>query len=619
MLGTYGKYLSVDLTLGRVTDQAIADSTYERYLGGRGVALRLLLSEVLVCSTPLPGEGVLVFATGPFQGTGIAGAGRHAVAAVSPKTGAVADSYAGGFFGDALGRSGYDGILVRGRASTPVLLVISEGRAELVDADDLWGFPTDETEEELRRRYPGCRVSSIGPAGERGVPHSCIINDLTHAAGRPGFGAIMGAKRLKAIAIVGDQKKSVCQPKAFAASRTDFARDLMDPATVNFGRLGTTAAVAGLDSRGVLPTKNFKHGAFDRVDRIEGEALYRSEMVTQRETCAGCPIRCRRSIRFTFEGQEMAGGGPEYETLAAFGSLCLNSDIASISAANLKCNAYGLDTISAGVLIAAAMEATEKGLLSNGPKWGDGPAILRLLDEIVKGEGVGGELARGVPHLRDELGWGFLVEMKGVESALHDPRGKKGYGIALATSPRGGTHLEGLHDEYAMVDAAWPEHGVTGGAVDPLTFGDKVPLVILLRDLTSFGNSLILCRFASLIRTGTRYNFDRIRVLLEQCSGIQLDADGMLEVGRRASTLLRLLSALAGYTRSDDGLHPRLTESRSDMPGIDLAELEKAIDDYNAMSGYGQDGPPTALLASIGMEDVLEELDSRSTYEIGLR
>jgi len=615
MLGTYGKYLSVDLTAARVADQPIPDSTYETYLGGRGIALRLLLSEVVGVPTPTPEEGLLVFATGPFQGTGVAGAGRHAVAAVSPKTGAVADSYAGGFFGDALGRSGYDGILIRGRAATPVVLVIAGGTAEFVEADDLWGLTTNETEERLRERYPGCRVSSIGPAGERGIPHSCILNDLTHAVGRPGFGAIMGAKRLKAIAIVGGQKKEIHQPEAFAASRTEFLKHLMDPATVKFGRLGTTAAVVGLNARGVLPTKNFQAGSFDQVAQIEGEALYRTEMVTQRETCAGCPIRCRRSVRFAFQEQEIVGGGPEYETLAAFGSLCLNSDMASVAAANLRCNAYGIDTISAGVLIAAAMEAAERGLVPDGPKWGDGSAILRLLDEMVEGTGLGGELARGVPYVRDELGWDFLVEMRGVEAALHDPRGKKGYGIALATSPRGGTHLEGLHDEYAMTEAPWTEHGVTGGPFDPLTFEDKVPLVVLVRDLTSFGNALILCRFASLIRTGARYNFDRIRTLLNQCTGLDVDLDEMMRIGRRGSALLRLLSSLAGYTRSDDGLHPRLMETRFDMSGIDAAELEQAIDDYSDASGFKHDGPSASLLVSLGMDDVLEELNWRSARE----
>ena len=610
MLGTYGRYLSVDLTAGRIADQPIPDPMYETYVGGRGIALRLLLSEVLRASTPTPEEASLVFATGPFQGTGVAGAGRHAVAAISPKTGAIADSYAGGFFGDALGRSGYDGILIRGCADAPVVLVVAGGRAKLVAASDLWGLTTNETEERLRERYPGCRVSSIGPAGERGIPHSCILNDLTHAAGRPGFGAIMGAKRLKAIAIVGDQKKEIGQPEAFASSRAEFLKHLMDPATVNFGRLGTTAAVAGLNARGVLPTKNFQAGSFDRVEAIEGEALYRNEMVTQRETCAGCPIRCRRSVRFAFGDREVTGGGPEYETLAAFGSLCLNGDLSSVAAANLKCNAYGIDTISAGVLIAAAMEATERGLLPGGPKWGDGAAIPRLLDEMIDGTGLGGELARGVPYLRDELGWDFLVEMKGVEAALHDPRGKKGYGVALATSPRGGTHLEGLHDEYAMTEAPWPEHGVTDGPYDPLTFEGKVPLVVLVRDLTSFGNALILCRFTSLIRTGNRYNFDRIRTLLSQCTGLDVDLDEMMRIGQRGSALLRALSSLAGYTRRDDRLHPRLMKQSADLNGIAASELDQAVDDYYQQSGYAEDGPSSELLVELGMEDVLDEMDA---------
>jgi len=607
--GVHGRLLEVDLAALSLHERVVPDSVYERYVGGRGLALRLMLSDWLQHPQGGPQERPLLFATGPFQGTGVAGAGRHVVATVSPKTGAVSDSYAGGFFGDMLGKSGFDGILVRGRASSPVCLVIGKGcKPEIIPADEYWGLTTRETEAKLKERFPGCRVTSIGKAGERGVPHSCIINDLTHATGRPGFGAVMGGKNLKAIAIAGDQEKRIHNPKGFRTARTEFAKFLMDPKTSAFGRLGTTASVRALNSLGVLPTRNFAKGTFGNFERIEGEELYRSGMVVRRETCAGCPISCRRIVRTVSNEGVTETGGPEYETIAGFGSLCLNDDLDSIAVANARCNDLGLDTISTSVLIAAAMEAQEKGILPNGPKWGDGSAILRLIDEMVTGEGVGGILCQGVPYLRDELGWDFLVEMKGLESALHDPRGKLGYGIAVATSPRGATHLEGFHDEYAMVDDAWPELGVTGEAIDRLTFAGKVPLVILLRELTSFGNMLILCRFVSVIRTAERYSFDRIRALLGECTGLHLDAGEMLKAGSRGSALLRLLTSVAGYTRADDGLHQRLREARAGGEAISEGDLDQQIDEYYRRSGYGSKGPSRQLLVDLDMQDVLAEL-----------
>jgi len=245
--GVYGRYLEVDLTSGEIRAREIPARWYELHLGGRGIAARLLLELVPPEADPLGPENVLVFATGPFQGTGLAGAGRHVVAGKSPKTGSISDSYAGGFFGHELGRSGYDGIIVRGRAEAPVYLLLYHGKAELLEATDLWGKTTGEVEDSLRARHPGARVAVIGPAGENLVLQACIVHDKTRAAGRPGFGAVMGAKRLKAVVVKGHREKALADPKEFARARAAFAKELMsDPGMVKFGQYGTARGLTWL-------------------------------------------------------------------------------------------------------------------------------------------------------------------------------------------------------------------------------------------------------------------------------------------------------------------------------------------------------------------------------------
>ncbi|MCD5407932.1 aldehyde ferredoxin oxidoreductase, partial [Candidatus Bipolaricaulota bacterium] len=240
MQGVYGRYLDVDLTTGTVSEREIPPRWYELHLGGRGIAARLLLELVPPDADPLGPENALIFATGPFQGTGLAGAGRHVVAGKSPKTGSISDSYAGGFFGHELGRSGYDGIIIRGQADSPLYLLLYDGKAELRAAEHLWGKTTGEAEEILQKRHPGARVAVIGPAGENRVLQACIIHDVTRAAGRPGFGAVMGAKRLKAIVVKGHREKPLADPEGFARARAAFAKGLLaSEGMQTLGRYGT--------------------------------------------------------------------------------------------------------------------------------------------------------------------------------------------------------------------------------------------------------------------------------------------------------------------------------------------------------------------------------------------
>lgn len=608
MNGAYGRYLDVDLSSGTVGERTIPPQWYELHLGGRGIAARLLLDLVPPGTDALGPENALVWATGPFQGTGLAGAGRHVVMAVSPKTRSIADSYVGGYLGHELGRSGYDGIIVRGQAREPVYLLLTGGQAELRAAGDLWGKTTGEVDAILKERHPGVRVAAIGPGGERLVSQACIIHDRNRAAGRPGLGAVMGSKRLKAVAIAGHTEKPLADRAGFARARAQFAEELMDEGMKRFGDCGTARGLTWLCEMGILPTKNFQEGVFDRAEEIGGERMAETILVG-RDTCAGCPVRCKRVVKAEFLGRAVdpSYGGPEYETLAALGSLCLCSDLPAIALANQLCNAYGLDTISVGVAIATLMEASEKGLIGERIPWGDGQAVVEWTERIARREGLGDEVASGLAAWAKGRGIDFAMTVKGVEVPMHEPRGKVGLGLSYALSPRGATHLEGLHDTMLEGDNPTPELGITH-RMDRFALEGKAEVLVVYENLRSFVNSLVLCAFVTR-ETGARYNFGRIRELLAHTSGIDLSPRDMLAVGERNFALLRLYAGRVGYTVEDDGLPPRLHAplprgASADRP-LDQTSFRREAAAYYRARGWDRRGLTPERLRELGLEDLV--------------
>ncbi|MGQ9602046.1 MAG: aldehyde ferredoxin oxidoreductase family protein [Candidatus Bipolaricaulia bacterium] len=614
MDGSFGRYLLVDLTSGRFTDYPIPKSWQEKHLGGRGIGARILLEELkdkdLRALDPLGPENILVFATGPFQGLSIAGGGRHVVLGISPKTKAVADSYAGGFLGQELGRSGYDGLIIKGKAERPVYLSLISGKPGLHDAKGLWGQKTAEVEEELQRRHGKVRVAAIGPAGENLVQFACIIHDRTRSAGRPGFGAVMGSKNLKAIAVLGHQEKPLHDREAFLELRKELALALAGERWIRrFRSCGTAGGVITLNEQGILPTKNFQQGVFDRAGAISGQVMAET-ILLRADSCAGCPIGCKRvvSAKTKFDSEEVDPryGGPEYETVAALGSLLLIDDLEAIALANQKCNAYGLDTISTGVTIAWAIEATERGLIKSELRWGEARAVLRMIDLIARREGLGAELAKGIAHLEKEYGGEFAVHVKGVEVPMHEPRGKVGLGLSYATSPRGATHLEGMHDTMLEIENPTPELGVTE-RMDRFSWEGKPKVVKIYEDLRSFTNSLVMCVFIPSM-TGPGYNYPKIREILNALTGLEVDAEEMLRIGERNFNLLKILAARAGYTRRDDDLPRRLKGPlpRGASAGRPIPDdiLQGMIDEYYQLRGWDEHGPTPAKLEELKLDDL---------------
>lgn len=613
MQGCFGKYVDINLSSETIQDYEIPAKWSERYLGGRGIGARILIDELRgkKIDDLLGEDNLLIISTGPLQGTGVAGSGRHAVIGISPKTRTLNESYSGGFWGHELGKSGYDGIIIRGKSKDPVYIFIEDEKVKIFNANSLWGLETAETEEELRKIHGKVKVSSIGPAGENLVKFSCIINDRNRAAGRPGFGAVMGSKNLKAIAIKGNMEKPIADPEQLKQLKGKFAKWLMeDPATQQLGKYGSSNGLVPLNELGILPTKNFQEGFFDGAEKLSGESLY-DRILTKRDTCTGCPVRCKRVVKTEFNGEQVNEkyGGPEYETLAALGSFCLNDNLESIALANQKCNAYGLDTISAGVTIAFAMEASEKGLIDEEIKWGDPNVINVLLDKIAFREGIGDWLAQGIDKIAEEINADFAMHIKGQEIPMHEPRGKKGLAISYATSPRGATHLEAFHDTM-IENLAKPieELGIFKGA-DRFKLEQKAKPCKIFEDLFSFTDSLIICANISWSKvSGKYYPYNRIREILTAVTGQEISAEDMLLLGERNYALRKILTAKHGYTKENDDIPRRMKKSLprggSANEPIPNKAFQKEIDEYYRLRGFDEKGPTKGKLKELGIEEL---------------
>jgi len=619
MHGTYGRFLDVDLRTGRTSDYEIPERWSSLHLGGKGIALRILMELCPPGAAALAPENVLIFATGPFQGSNVAGGGRNTVVSVSPKTGAPSEAYVGGFFPHELGTSGYDGIIVRGRSPQPVYILLENGRASLEDATSLWGRDVGFVDRTLKEKHKGVRVSAIGLAGENSVRFACILNDRNRAAGRPGFGAVMGSKQLKAVAVRGGLQKPYHNPERLKSLAAEYARNLMsDPVAKLLHAEGTAFMLEPLNAAGILPTRYFRDGSFAHAHAIGGEAVNETLLV-RRNTCTGCPVACKPEVEAKVFDTDVSSqyGGPEYETLAAFGSLCLVDDLGAIALANQKCNAYGLDTISTGSVLAFLMQLTEEGLVEEGLQWGDAESVLQLVDSIAERKGLGDQLAEGVRRFASEVGVDSAVEVKGVSAAMHDPRGKKGLGISYAASPRGATHLEGFHDSsFASLPAPIEELGLMEPR-DPLSWQEKGILQARLENLQSFTNSLVMCRFVSFLRVGgSTYPYPEIRDLLSAMTGMPVDATEMLAIGERNFALAKLLAAESGLTREDDRLPLRLMAPLENGPlqgeSISAAELDAALEEYYEVRGYDDYGPTAETLSRLGLAELVGRRHSAS-------
>lgn len=597
--GWNGKVLRVNLSARTCAIEDLNMAWAREYLGGRGLGSKYLTEEVAPETDPFSPDNKLILATGPLTGTYGAANGRYMAVTKSPLTGTIASSNSGGYFPNELKFAGFDLVIIEGKADRPVYLKIHNQRAEVADASHLWGKSTHETEDLILREFHAdAKVACIGPAGEKLVRFACIVNDKHRAAGRSGVGAVMGSKNLKAVAVRGTGGVGVADAPAFReAARETFRMLRSHPVTAEgLPALGTAVLVNVINQSGALPTRNFQSGTFEGAEEISGERLAQT-WLKRNKGCMGCVIGCARVTALSDPRWSGKGEGPEYETLWALGAACGIADLAAITKANYLCNEYGMDTITAGATVACAMELYQRGLVTEAEAgmplaFGSGEALVRMFEQIGKGEGFGVKLGLGSYLLAEGYGAPELsMTVKKQEFPAYDGRGIQGMALEYATSNRGACHVRGY-----MVS---PEILGVPEKLDPQVTEGKAGWTKAFQDFTAVVDSAGICLF-----TTFAIGAPQVTNLLNAATGLNLSQDEILAAGDRIWNLERLFNLKAGIAPSQDTLPPRLlNEPLPDGPmkGA-VARLGDLLPDYYRVRGWDEGGIPTAeKLASLGL------------------
>ncbi|UCH02705.1 MAG: aldehyde ferredoxin oxidoreductase family protein [Candidatus Bathyarchaeota archaeon] len=630
-----GKILRVNLTSGTISEDGLNPSFIKAYLGGRGLGAKLLFDELPAGVDPLGSKNKLIFATGPFTGAPFPGNSRYIVMAKSPLTEIWGEANAAGDFGIMLKSSGYDALIIEGKAEMPVYLWIHDHEVELKTAHHLWGTVTGDATKRIVKeiKQETASVACIGPGGENLVRYACVISDLMRAAGRTGMGAVMGAKKLKAVAVYGTERISIADEEQLKELARVAVKDAFKGWGQDLHNHGTASELELLHFTGRLPTQAFRKCTFKGAEKITGETMTQTILVSQKP-CFGCPISCHRVVEAKDHYEvDPQYGGPEYETCAAFGSLCMNDNLEAIAKANELCNKYTLDTISTGVSIAFAMECYEKGLIGEKEldgldlEWGNHEAMIQLIEKIARREGIGNVLADGVRKASEAIGQGssnFALHIKGLELPMHEVRGKKGLGLSYATSSRGACHLQSFHDDFVELnrDLA-PEIGLNS-TIAPrhrLSTGpEKVRMVKIGEDLHSVYNSLIICEFPVWWTSGIRPN-----TFVRAFSAVtrwDVRPQDLMPIGERISNLCRAFNVREGITRKDDTLPERLMEPLPEGlykgEAISLKTLNQMLDAYYEFRRWdtGTGIPQQELLEDLDLPFVVEELRALKIFPI---
>jgi len=602
--GYAGKLLKLDLTARKVTTEPINEKAAQKYIGGKGYAVYLLhqyLREYekqgisVKDMDALDSRNVLIFVTGP--GTGVprfpSPSRYHVMTLKAPLTGSIGSGNSGGEWGAFLKFAGFDGIVVEGASDTPVYLAVVDGKAEIRDARELWGMNTMDTTRALMSAVKGknTSVTCIGPAGENLVPMAVVMNDEYRAAGRAGLGAVMGSKKLKAIVVSGDKNVPVARPDEFRKV-SDRCLDTMAKNAVTGEGLptyGTAVLVNVINEAGAFPYKNWQSGVNPDANRISGETLTEKYLVRNR-ACWGCTIGCGR-ISTVKSGpfQIVTAEGPEYETIWSLGSACGINNFDAIVKAHHLGNELGLEPISVGSTIAAAMELNEKGYIPEEDlqglvlEFGNAAAMVEAMWRTAYKVGFGKQLALGSRKLCELYGHPELsMSVKGLEMPAYDPRGIKGIGLEYATANRGGCHVTGYTISPEIVGI--PEK------IDPLTIEGKAQWVKTFQDFTSTVNSTVNCLFTT-FALGAKDYAD----LLSNVIGWDISEDEIMKIGERIYNLERFIMGKLGFSDKDDTLPPRLLKEPMPEGAAkgQVVELDKMKEEYYKLRGWVK-GMPTA-------------------------
>ncbi len=631
--GYIGKILHVDLTKGAFAVEEPNEAFYRKYMGGSAMALYYILREVPKGADPLSPENLLTVFPSVVTGAPISGQSRINVNAKSPMSGAIGDSQAGGFFPAEFKFAGYDGVVFHGKSPKWVYLTIINGKVELHDASHLLGKVTGDVDKLLKQEVGDekAQVMQIGPAAEKGVRFSGIVNMANRLNGRTGMGLVMASKQLKAIVVRGKTRPVIADKAALTAlNKSGPAKSAANPDVDGLGKLGTAGVVMFQNMLGTLPTRNYAEGQFEGAEAISGEKMEET-ILKQRDTCYACIIRCKRVVEIT-EGKYKADpiyGGPEYETLGTFGSYCGIDNMAAVCQAHQICDMQGVDTISCGATIAFAMECYEKGIITKEDtggidlRFGNADAMLEVLNQIVTKSGkLGPILAEGSARAAKVWGNGAdecLVTCKNEEAPAHMPQAKRSLALIYAVNPFGADHQSSEHDPYY-------EEGVGDFNVDRLKqigLGSPQPPFSLTPEKVRFGylgecfysmmDTLTVCQFVY-GPTWCLYDGNDTAEMVRAVTGWNVTLDELMELGKRRIMLMRTFNAREGFTRKDDVLpkkffKPLVGTGPTAGRAVTHEEFEAALDEYYKLAGMTNDGvPKKETLKQLGVEWAAEYL-----------
>ncbi|MGB9842262.1 MAG: aldehyde ferredoxin oxidoreductase family protein [Candidatus Bathyarchaeales archaeon] len=616
MYGYAGRILYVDLNTGKTHVEKLSEDYAKKYIGGIGLGMRLWLDNSKAGVDPFSPDNPLVLALGPISGTMFPTAGNgHAFVAKSPATFGIGEAVAHGTFGAELKRAGYDAVIIKGKSEKPVYLWIDDDSVQLLDASHLMGKSPAETEDAIKDELGDyyIRVAAIGLAGEKLSRIACIMNEKTRAAGRTGLGAVMGSKNLKAIAVRGTRDIVPAKPEEFMEMVKEFHERMKGPATQKYRTLGTPENVLVHNALHCMPTRNYNNAHFENAEKVSGEAL-NEKFVAKIIGCSSCAMRCEHEVVVPEGPYKGTMTRMEYETLWAMGPYCGIDKLDAIIKGMEICNYYGMDAISAGVIVAFAMDCYEKGILSkadlNGieANFGNADALLQLLEKMGKREGIGDILAEGVRIAAQKIGKGaekLAQHIKGLEVTGYDLRCLKTAALGFAVSFRGADHNR--HGAYAFdvkgkVDRLKAEKG-------------RGKMVRDMEDVYALIDSFIVCKFSR----GTYYKeLQDMAKLYSLVTGIEMTAEELKKSGERINTIARVINVREGLSRKDDTLPWKVMNMPIPDDGpvkgavVTQAELDLLLDDYYESRGWTLEGvPKVAKLKELAMDDLVSIVEDK--------
>lgn len=589
MKGFSNLVLVADVTQKSFDIKIVSDEILRGSLGGKGLATHLLLECNPAGVDPYGEENHLIFAVGPVSGTGVWGGCRHGVYTKSPQTGFFAESYSGGTTAEFMAATRFDAFLIKGVSADPIWLEIAEDQVIFHPAEELWGLETYEAEDRVREwirknrpQVPKCGVVVIGPAGENLVSYSVIENDHWRSAGRTGVGAVMGSKRIKAVAFWGNRRKEIADPKLIA----EFAKKMAsigkeNPGVRAYKSMGTPMLVDIMNEAGGFPTRYWRKGRSEHRESFNASALLERAHVTP-HACLKCFMACGRlSVVKSGRHKGLKIEGPEYETIYAFGGLCEVRDIEDIMYLNDICDRLGMDTITAGNLAALTIVAAEAGRIDYRISWGDVDAIAGLLHDVAYRRGLGDLLAKGIKTVARE--WGMedvAIHVKGLEPAGYDPRVLKGMGLAYGSSARGACHLRATFYKPELANMIPPDQ-IEGKAAMFAEWEDRLALF----------DTLILCRFYRDL-----YQWDALATIIRGTTGLDLDVAAMRKLASHVIDNTRRFNVREGLTMEDDRIPRRFAEEPLPETGKVITEqqMDRLLRDYYSARGWDAEGVPPA-------------------------